>query len=284
MPEWGIYRGVSSYEAQPEKSAAGAPEVVDPTAVLKAEAAVKADAVEPLRSLAGVAPGEDPRDVLRDVRAHLATFMMEYKFALDEVETKTNILREEFELANDYSPIEHVKSRLKSLESLAEKVARMNVPSDLASIREEIRDIAGIRVTTAFVEDTYLIADMLTRQRDLTVLARKDYIAEPKENGYQSLHLVVSVPVFLSDRTVEVPVEVQIRTIAMDFWASVEHQIYYKYAGQVPPHLNLTLTEVARIAAALDMEMGALRSEVQSLAQEAPQVRGETFRPDDPLR
>ncbi|MFC6696785.1 GTP pyrophosphokinase [Nocardioides daphniae] len=261
---------MSSFDAQPEKTAPADPTEVDPAAVVRAEAAVRADAFGPLRSLADITPGEDPSDVLRHVRSRLATFMMEYKFALDEVETKTNILREEFELIHDYSPIEHVKSRLKSLESLAEKVTRMGVPSDLGAIREEIRDIAGIRVTTAFVEDTYQIAEMLTRQGDLTLLARKDYIAEPKENGYQSLHLVVSVPVFLSDRTVEVPVEVQIRTIAMDFWASVEHQIYYKYAGQVPEHLTRTLTEVARIAAALDVEMGALRSEVQSLAEQGP--------------
>ena len=227
------------------------------------------DDLGPLRELASVlAGGLEPGEVLREVQTQLATFMMEYKFALDEVETKINILREEFELVHDYSPIEHVKSRLKTLESLAEKVARTGCPSDLDVIRERICDVAGIRVTCAFVEDTYRFAEMLTRQGDVTLMARKDYIAQPKANGYQSLHLVVSVPVFLSDRTVEVPVEVQIRTIAMDFWASVEHQIYYKYSGEVPAHLSRTLSEVARIAAVLDTEMGELRTEVRSLAQE----------------
>lgn len=229
--------------------------------------AVSGDVFGPLGVLAGVAHGDrDPAEVVREVHTRLSTFMMEYKFALDEVETKINILREEFELVHDYSPIEHVKSRLKSLESLAEKVQRTGCPGDLDVIREQIRDVAGIRVTTAFVEDTYRFAEMIVGQRDVTLLARKDYIADPKPNGYQSLHLVVSVPVFLSDRTVDVPVEVQVRTIAMDFWASVEHKIYYKYDGDVPEHLSRTLSEVAATAAALDVQMDRLRSEVHSLA------------------
>jgi len=208
----------------------------------------------------------DPRVLLREVQLRLSTFLMEYKFALDEVETKIAILREESELTHDYSPIEHVKSRLKSVESLAAKMQRTGCPPDLAVVRERIRDIAGIRVSCAFVEDTYRFARMLTQQRDLTVLQTKDYIAEPKPNGYRSLHLIVQVPVFLSDRTVHVPVEVQIRTIAMDFWASVEHQVYYKYAKRVPEHLSGTLREVASTAADLDAQMGRLREEIRSLA------------------
>ncbi|WP_313407219.1 GTP pyrophosphokinase family protein [Aeromicrobium sp.] len=208
----------------------------------------------------------DPRAMLREVQLRMASFLMEYKFALDEVETKISILREEFELVHDYSPIEHVKSRLKSVESLVAKVERTGCPRDLGVIRERIHDIAGIRVSCAFVEDTYRFARMLTQQQDLKVLQVKDYIAEPKANGYRSLHLIVELPVFLSDRTVHVPVEVQIRTIAMDFWASVEHQIYYKYGKQVPAHLNDTLREVASTAADLDAQMAHLREEIRSLA------------------
>ncbi|WP_110241844.1 GTP pyrophosphokinase [Nocardioides gilvus] len=237
------------------------------------ESSREVDVLDSFRGLAVHGDPEDPRARAREVHRQLSTFLMEYKFALDEVEVKINILREEFELDHDYSPIEHVKSRLKSLESLAEKVNRTNCPSDLGVIREQIRDIAGIRVTTAFVEDTYRFAEMLIRQRDVTVLARKDYIATPKSNGYQSLHLVIAVPVFLSDRTVQVPVEVQIRTIAMDFWASVEHRIYYKYDGQVPEHLTETLLKVAGTAADLDAQMERLRDEIGTLASDPVEPR-----------
>jgi putative GTP pyrophosphokinase len=218
-----------------------------------------------MRSLAGpLADDEDPEAVVRALQRRIAAFRQEYKFGVDEVLTKITILREEFEETHDYGPIEHVKTRLKTMDSLLAKVERLGVPADLDAIRSSIRDIAGIRVTCAFVEDTYRFAAMLTRQPDITVLETKDYIRAPKANGYQSLHLIVSVPVFLSERTVDVPVELQIRTIAMDFWASVEHQIYYKYDGTVPDHLRETLRDVAGIATDLDEQMGRLRSEVRS--------------------
>ncbi|GAA3530360.1 GTP pyrophosphokinase [Aeromicrobium flavum] len=220
-----------------------------------------------LRQLAGTPHGPvEWRRRLRETQQQMSAFLMEYKFALDEVETKISILREEFELAHEYSPIEHVKSRLKTVESLVAKVDRLDVPRDLPTIRETIRDIAGIRVSCVFVEDTYRFAKMLTQQQDLTVLDTKDYIAHPKPNGYRSLHLIVELPVFLSDRTVHVPVEVQIRTIAMDFWASVEHRIYYKYRTAVPEDLSARLHDVASTAAELDAQMGRLREEIQSLS------------------
>lgn len=220
-----------------------------------------------LRQLAGVPHGPvEWRRRLRETQQQMQAFLMEYKFALDEVETKISILREEFELIHEYSPIEHVKSRLKTLDSLISKVDRIGCPRDLPAIRRNVRDIAGIRVSCVFVEDTYRFAKMLTQQQDLTVLETKDYIAEPKPNGYRSLHLIIELPVFLSDRTVHVPVEVQIRTIAMDFWASVEHQIYYKYGTHVPEHLSGKLGEVASTAADLDAQMGRLREEIRSLS------------------
>lgn len=226
-----------------------------------------------LRDLAG--SGLPAESLWRDLQARLSAFLMEYKFALDEVETKINILREEFELVHEYSPIEHVKSRLKSPESLLEKMRRTDCPNDLGVVRDRIRDIAGIRITCAFVEDTYRVAQMLAQQPDMTVLATKDYIANPKANGYRSLHLIVQIPVFLSDRTVHIPVEVQLRTIAMDFWASIEHQIYYKYEGAVPDELAARLGRVARTATELDAQMERLRDEVRFL--DVPPDSGDGF-------
>jgi putative GTP pyrophosphokinase len=202
---------------------------------------------------------------LRELQLGMTRFRMRYKFALDEVTTKISILREEFEQTHDHSPIEHVRTRLKSTESLFTKVARIDCPPTLEDIEARVRDIAGVRIVCPFASDVYWISDMLTGQPDVTVLEVEDYIAEPKPNGYRSLHLIVTVPVFLSDRTEHVPVELQIRTIAMDFWASVEHAIYYKYDGVVPTTLLDELHHAAATAASLDLTMGRLRNEVRDL-------------------
>ncbi|MBM3716626.1 MAG: GTP pyrophosphokinase family protein, partial [Actinobacteria bacterium] len=166
---------------------------------------------------------------LRAMRDEFQRFLMEYRFGLAEVETKISILREEFQEMHAYNPIEHVSSRVKSPDSLVDKVRRKGVEPDFASIRASITDIAGIRITCSFVADAYRLFDLLTQQDDISVRDVKDYIATPKANGYKSLHVIVEVPVFLSTGRVHVPVEVQFRTIAMDFWASLEHKIYYKY-------------------------------------------------------
>ncbi|WP_141015071.1 GTP pyrophosphokinase [Nocardioides sambongensis] len=199
----------------------------------------------------------------RDVRRRLMRFRLRYKFALDEVTTKIAILREEFEETHDHSPIEHVRTRLKSPESVVAKVARVGCEPTVEGITANIRDIAGVRVVCPFESDVYWISDMLTSQPDVTVLEVEDYIATPKPNGYRSLHLIIEIPVYLSDRTEHVPVELQIRTIAMDFWASVEHTIYYKYDGTVPSGLLDELRTAALTAASLDAMMGELRSEVR---------------------
>jgi len=199
---------------------------------------------------------------LHDVRRELTRFRLRYKFAIDEISTKITILREEFEHTHDHSPIEHVRTRLKSPDSLLAKMRRIGCPFTLEAIEEQIQDIAGIRVVCPFVSDVYWIMEMLAGQSDVDVVEVEDYIARPKANGYRSLHLILKVPVFLSDRTVHVPVELQIRTIAMDFWASVEHAIYYKYAGTVPATLRDELGTAARTAAELDATMARLRSEV----------------------
>ncbi|SFF21528.1 putative GTP pyrophosphokinase [Paenibacillus catalpae] len=192
----------------------------------------------------------------------ITRFMMTYKFALDEIETKIEILKEEFQMLHDYNPIEHTKSRLKSPESIMNKLVRKNLDISLPSIKENIRDIAGLRITCSFIKDIYLISDMLQRQSDLKVLEVKDYIKNPKPNGYKSLHMLIEVPVFLSDRVEHVCIEVQIRTIAMDFWASLEHKIFYKYNADVPESLVQELKAAADSVTALDRQMERLHREM----------------------
>jgi putative GTP pyrophosphokinase len=210
------------------------------------------------------APSDNPP--VTDVRAEFTRFMMSYKFGIDEVMTKINILREEFNHVHDYNPIEHVNSRLKSPESILDKARRKGLEIDTAVIRERIHDIAGIRITCSFLSDIYKIRDMLAGQVDLTVIAERDYVASPKANGYTSLHLIVSVPVFMSDRVEQVPVEIQIRTIAMDFWASLEHKIYYKYNRDVPETLLDELKDAADTANRLDLKMQNLHTQVRALS------------------
>ncbi|GAA4926017.1 GTP pyrophosphokinase family protein [Nesterenkonia rhizosphaerae] len=205
-----------------------------------------------------------------DIRRQLTEFQLHYKFGMDEVLTKINVLREEFEHTRDYSPIEHVNYRLKSLDRILDKVQRYGCEPTLESIRHAIRDIAGIRITCSFVSDAYWVAEMLCSQPDLRVVEVKDYIRTPKPNGYQSLHVILQVPVFLSNRTEFVYVEVQIRTVAMDFWASLEHKIYYTYDGEVPGHILDELRDAASKAAALDAQMADIRDKVTALRRQAP--------------
>lgn len=162
------------------------------------------------------------------------TFRHAYRAAIKEVRTKIEILSEDFAVRHDYNPIHHMERRLKSPESIEEKLQRYGKEISIESARENIMDIAGIRVVCNFIDDVYAIADMLMEQNDITLIAKKDYIENPKDNGYRSLHLVLSVPVFLLNGCESVPVEVQIRTVAMDFWASLEHQLRYKKARSSP--------------------------------------------------
>ncbi|MFC5401920.1 GTP pyrophosphokinase [Cohnella soli] len=198
----------------------------------------------------------------------ITRFMMMYKFALDSLETKIEILKEEFQFLHDYNPIEHTKSRMKSPESIFNKIIRKGCDITFPSIRMHIKDIAGMRITCSFVTDIYRIRDMLLVQSDLTIVETKDYIRSPKPNGYQSLHLIVEVPVYMSDRQERVNVEVQIRTIAMDFWASLEHKIFYKYNESVPTRLLQELKEAADSAAALDKQMERLHDEIAQIKED----------------
>jgi putative GTP pyrophosphokinase len=199
---------------------------------------------------------------LRSMRGRIESFLMRYQFGVREIETKLSILRDEFLALHEYNPIEHISSRVKSTEGIVDKARRKQIPTDLASIQEHITDIAGVRVTCSFVSDVYHMFELLTQQDDISVVTVKDYIANPKPNGYQSLHTIMQIPVFMSSGRTDVTVEVQFRTIAMDFWASLEHKIYYKYAGGVPSRLLAELKDAADSAASLDRRMERLHREL----------------------
>nr|BFE55487.1 GTP pyrophosphokinase family protein [Dactylosporangium thailandense] len=201
-------------------------------------------------------------ETLRDLAEEFSQFMLHYKFGLAEVETKVKILAEELVHKGRDNPIEYVSPRLKTLASISAKAARIGCAMTVEGVRASIYDIAGIRIVCSFVSDVYTVADMLTRQSDVRLLQTKDYIAVPKPNGYRSLHLIVEIPVFLSDRVVAVPVEVQLRTVAMDFWASLEHKIYYKYDPDIPAALREELVAAAGDAARLDERMERLHREI----------------------
>lgn len=190
-------------------------------------------------------------------------FFLVYKFALEEMTTKINILKEEFQMMHDYNPIEHVKSRLKSPDSVIKKLERKGLALSTENAKKHIHDIAGIRITCSFAPDIYLIYEMLKKHDDLKVLKVKDYVANPKKNGYKSLHFIAEIPVFLTSKTEYVQVEIQIRTIAMDFWASLEHKIYYKFNEDIPAKLLHELKEAADIVGYLDRKMEKINNEME---------------------
>ncbi|BFH60560.1 GTP pyrophosphokinase [Paenibacillus azoreducens] len=208
---------------------------------------------------------DNPIEQVKVIQKELKRFMMKYKFALQEVETKIKILQEEFQMLHDYNPIEHTKSRLKSPESILKKMMRKGGANSLEEIKETIHDIAGIRITCSFISDIYRISEMLQSQNDLKTISIKDYIKNPKPNGYKSLHMIVEVPVFMSDHEESICVEIQIRTIAMDFWASLEHKIFYKYYETVPQRLIDDLKKAADTAYELDTTMEQLHHEMEEI-------------------
>ena len=178
-----------------------------------------------------------------------------YDSAIREVKTKLEILDSEFRTKYSYNPIHHIEDRLKSPESMFKKLQRNNLPFTVESVRENLFDIAGVRVICNYIEDIYQVADLLTAQDDVTLIKRKDYIANPKANGYRSLHLVIETPVYLSEQKELVNVEVQIRTIAMDFWASLEHELKYKTDTEVSAELAEQLRLCAETIAQTDLKM-----------------------------
>lgn len=183
-----------------------------------------------------------------------------YDAAIREIRTRLEILDREFSIRYASNPIHHIDSRLKSPRSIVEKLQRKGLPVSIESAEANLYDIAGVRIICNYIDDIYRLAEMLTRQQDLEVVERKDYIQSPKPNGYRSLHLVVRIPVYLSSHTELVPVEIQIRTIAMDFWATLEHQLYYKSDAKANAALKLRLKLCAEQSAALDLEMQQIKS------------------------
>ena len=190
------------------------------------------------------------------------TMMLIYNSALKEVGTKLEILNDEFQHIHQYNPIEYIKSRIKSPENIVKKLKRGGHESTISNMTEFVNDIAGIRIVCSFVSDIYRLAEMIGRQNDLTVVSLKDYIKHPKQSGYKSYHMLVTVPIFLSDRVEDAKVEIQIRTIAMDFWASLEHKIYYKFEGNAPDYISRDLRECSGLVSMLDAKMLTLNDAI----------------------
>ncbi len=184
--------------------------------------------------------------------------MVYYRCAIMEIETKLKVLNEEFSLKHDRNPINSIKTRLKSYASIKEKMQRQGVVPTPHKIAETLNDIAGVRVICSFLDDVYAVADALLKQDDITLLARKDYIQNPKPNGYRSLHLIIEVPIFLQHEKHMIKVEIQLRTIAMDFWASLEHQMRYKKNFEFTDAMAQELLECATLSATLDERMERL--------------------------
>ncbi|MFK4378626.1 putative GTP pyrophosphokinase [Bacillus sp. RC218] len=201
---------------------------------------------------------------MEDVRKW-GQFLLPHKFALDEMTTKINIIAEEAKYLKNHNQIEHIKTRLKSFESIQLKLDRKGISPTMSNSREKLYDIAGMRIICSFVNDIYDIYSQLSKRNDIKIVQVKDYIENPKSNGYQSLHVIVQIPVTLSQKVETVYVEIQLRTLAMDFWASLEHKIYYKYDKKIPFYLEQELIDAAKTAKSLDEKMRDIHVRVEGL-------------------
>lgn len=204
-------------------------------------------------------------DIATTLRRNMQPFqqlMAQHRCAIMEIETKFKVLNEEFSYRHDRNPIETIKTRLKSPESIARKLKKNKLPFSIQTIRENLSDIAGVRVICSFPKDIYTLANSLLQQDDITLIQRKDYIQNPKKSGYQSLHLIVEVPIFLMEEKTMIRVEIQLRTMAMDFWASLEHKLQYK--KNIPPEeaaaISQELLECSRMISALDHRMETIKN------------------------
>ena len=195
------------------------------------------------------------------------TLMFLYNAALKEINTKIDILNDEFQHIYHYTPIEHIKSSIKTPASIVNKLKKNGYETSVENMVKYVNDIAGIRIICSFTSDIYLIADMITKQSDLKVVSVKDYITHPKVSGYQSYHILVTVPIHLTQGIVDTIVEIQIRTIAQDFWASLEHKIYYKFEGNAPDYIRRELQECANIVSNLDRRMLSLNEKIQEFSE-----------------
>ena len=203
------------------------------------------------------------KERLQTYTAPYRELMSYYRCAMMEVSTEFNVLDDELSLQYDRNPIEAIKTRLKSPESIMDKLSRRGLPFSAESIEQNLNDIAGVRVICAYISDIYMLRDALLRQDDIVLLQEKDYIKNPKPNGYRSLHLIVETPIFLHDQKKQMRVEVQFRTMAMDWWASVEHKLRYKKPA-APEEVNSELKECAEISADLDKRLEKLRQRTET--------------------
>ena len=212
---------------------------------------------------------EELRSIVKENREEFDMLMTYYKCAMMEMETKIKVLREEFALEINRNPIEYYKTRLKTEASIVEKLQRRGLPVDLKTMEENLFDIAGIRVVCSYPQDVYTLAECLIRQDDVKLIEQKDYIKNPKPSGYRSLHLIVEVPIFLRNEKRPVKVEIQLRTIAMDFWASVEHKRQYKQkvASEEAEQLARELAECADMSASLDYRMQSIRNRISDIEE-----------------
>ncbi len=208
--------------------------------------------------------GANRLEIIKEITMPFQQMMMSYQCAIKEIETKLEVLNLEYSLNNEQNPIESIKSRIKSIESIVDKIKRKKIDITVENVEEKIMDIAGIRVIVNFPEDVYKIRDGLLLQDDIYLIEEKDYIKNPKENGYRSLHLIVKIPIFLSSGKKFVPVEIQIRTIAMNFWASLEHQLRYKKNIDNKESISLSLKQLACESANLDLRMEMLKKEINN--------------------
>lgn len=211
-------------------------------------------------------PKEQIRDWIKAYAAPYKELMAYYKCAMMEVETKFRVLSEELSLEYDRNPIETIKTRLKSVESIGDKMMGLNLPLTVDSIEKHLNDVAGVRIICGFPSDIYTLADAFLKQDDIKLIAKKDYIAAPKPNGYRSLHLIVEIPIFLHDEKRPMKVEVQFRTISMDWWASLEHKIRYKKSVKVSKKITEELRDCAEAAALLDNRMESIQKQLYSKA------------------
>ena len=206
------------------------------------------------------------------------TVMFLYTSALKEVGTKLEILNDEFQHVHQYNPIEHIKTRVKTPDSIVKKLRKNGYEISIENMVKYVNDIAGVRLICSFTSDIYQLAEMIGNQNDLKVLSIKDYIRNPKDSGYKSYHMIVSVPIFLSDSVVDTKVEIQIRTIAMDFWASLEHKIYYKFEGNAPGYISKELKECAEMVSSLDEKMLSLNEAILECLREQEELKISTKR------
>ncbi len=209
--------------------------------------------------------GEKTVAEVDEIFSNAKTFMTYYRCAMLEIETKFNVLNEQFSLRHERNPIEYIKTRLKSFESITSKLQRKNLLISLENVAKELNDVAGVRVVCSFIDDIYLLADCLINQDDVRLIKMKDYIKNPKKNGYRSLHLIVEIPIFLQKEKKYIKVEVQLRTIAMELWANLEHRMRYKknLNEEILKIIDYELYECASISHLLDTRMKEIRKIVE---------------------